>query len=243
MHTGNIVLMSKPRSIVLLLIIVAIAILIKVTVMGSIASFIFPPSHASSSDTLIEDIGGDNFLTATLDGCLKINEENISDASFKTSSGEWRWYDAKNITYVTQYGTKNYMIVWKTAHDKYDFKNEGVNLYLSDYLTDSAAKCFIEYSYENDCVYGIIIGTDNLRYSESQLMYDILGLNRTGFELAYSNSGTSYGGGYSGSGSSYHTVVPDRYTLSRTDPGAYYDHYEYGDNYDIDNYLESEGYD
>ena len=74
-------------------------------------------------------------------------------------------------------------------------------------------------------------------------MYDILGLNRTGFDLTYSNSGTGHSGSYSGGGSSYHTVVPDRYTLSRTDPGAYYDHYEYGDNYDIDNYLESEGFD
>lgn len=235
--------MSRPRNILLLLIIVAILILIRITVMGSIASLIFPPSHASHSDTLFEDIGGDNFLNATLKGCLKIREENISDASFKTSSGIWKWYNAKNITYVTEYGTKNYMIVWKAPADKYDFKNEGVNLYFSNFLTDRAAKCFVEYSYENNCVYGIIVDTSNVKYSESELMYDILGLNRTGFDLTYSNSGTGHSGGYSGGGSSYHTVVLDRYTLSRTDPGAYYDHYEYGDNYDIDNYLESEGFD
>ncbi len=73
-------------------------------------------------------------------------------------------------------------------------------------------------------------------------MYDILGLNKSGFALVYSHV-VPYHGNYHSTGSSYHTVVPDRYTLSRTDPGAYYDHYEYGDNYDIDNYLESEGYD
>ena len=109
----------------------------------------------------------------------------------------------------------------------------------------------MEYSYENDAVYGIIVGTDsNSRCSESHLIYDILGLNRDGFELCYSQSSpsSSYSGsyyspnGYSGS-DHYHTVVSDRYSLSRSDPGAYYDHYEYGDNYDIDDYLESEGYD
>ncbi len=239
----NIILMSKPRNIALLLIIIAILVLVKVMVMGSIVGLIFPPSKASPSDVLIEDIGGDNFLNATLEGCLKISEENIPDASFNASSGEWSWYDARNITYVTQFGTKNYMIVWKTTPDKYDFKNEGVNVYLSDYLTDCNAKCFIEYSYENDCVYGIIIETDKIHYSESELLYDVLGLNRTGFELTYSNSATGYSGGYHGGGSSYHTVIPDRYTLSRTDPGAYYDYYEYGDDYDIDDYLESEGFD
>ena len=73
-------------------------------------------------------------------------------------------------------------------------------------------------------------------------MYEILGLDENGFDLVYTNNAPSYS--YSSSPSShYHTVVPDRYSLSRSDPGAYYDHYEYGDNYEIDDYLESEGYD
>ena len=74
------------------------------------------------------------------------------------------------------------------------------------------------------------------QYSAVSSQYSLLNVQPT---QSYS------GGGYGGSGGSghYHTVVPDRYTLSRTDPGAYYDHYEYGDNYEIDDYLESEGYD
>ena len=91
-----------------------------------------------------------------------------------------------------------------------------------------------------------MVSTKNKDISESKLIYDILGLNRTGFDLVYSSTSSkqpSYSSSYSSGGNHYHTVVPDRYTLSRTDPGAYYDHYEYGDNYDIDNYLESEGYD
>lgn len=234
--------MSKKRNIFLLLIIIAILILIKIASMNAFLA-LFPPSKASDGDILVEDIGGDNFLKATLRGCLKVDEKSIPNATFQASSGNWSWYDAKNITYVGTSGFKDYMIVWKTTSDKYDFENKGINLYVSDYLIDRNAKCFIEYSYENGCVYGIVIGTDNLQCSESHLMYDILGLNKSGFDLSYSYVYTGSGGNVRSTGDSYHTVVPDRYTLSRTDPGAYYDHYEYGDNYDIDDYLEVQGYD
>lgn len=100
----------------------------------------------------------------------------------------------------------------------------------------------MEYSYENKCVYGIIMGTDNRIVSEYNLMFKILGLDSNGYDLVYSDNGR--GSFHTGSGGGgYHTVVPDRYTLSRSDPGAYYDHYEYGDNYAIDDYLESQGFD
>ncbi|MGV8133071.1 MAG: zinc ribbon domain-containing protein, partial [Methanobrevibacter sp.] len=32
-------------------------------------------------------------------------------------------------------------------------------------------------------------------------------------------------------------------TIAKNDPDSYYDYYEYGDDPDIDDYLESEGYD
>ena len=90
----------------------------------------------------------------------------------------------------------------------------------------------------------LAVVSDSLRpHSESALLYDILGLNRSEFTLTYSQTSSAPSTYYSGGSSHYHTVVPDRYTLSRSDPGAYYDHYEYGDNYEIDDYLESEGYD
>ncbi|WP_298499299.1 hypothetical protein [uncultured Methanobrevibacter sp.] len=232
--------MEKLKKIALILAGIIIAYFIITFATASIANVIFPPSKASLTDEVVEDIGGDDFLVATLKGCLKIGEEKIPDGSFKTSDGKFGWYDAKNITYVDSYGRKGYMIVWKTTPDKYSFNtHEKVNLYISAYLTGIGAKCFIEYSWENNCVYGIILSTDNIHYSESDLMYDVLGLNRSGFDLVYTGASSSY----SGSQSNYHTVVPDRYTLSRTDPGSYYDHYEYGDDYDIDDYLEVEGYD
>lgn len=58
-----------------------------------------------------------------------------------------------------------------------------------------------------------------------------------------SSSSHHYSSGSGSSSHSHYSVKTDPYELSRNDPGAYYDHYEYGDDYDIDDYLESEGYD
>ncbi len=234
--------MSDIKKVLGIIVALFFAVLIMSFIVGAVINLVVPPSEALYSDEVVVDIGENNFLVATLKSCAKIAEEKIPDGSFKTSDGQFSYFDAKNITYVDMDGRKDYMIVWKSTPDKYfDFENKSVNQYISAYLTDRDAKCFIEYSYENNEVYGIILGCDNIPYSEYDLMFNILDLNRTGFDLVYTTPSSSYSS-YD-SGSHYHTVVPDRYTLSRTDPGAYYDHYEYGDNYEIDNYLESEGFD
>ncbi|WP_458402939.1 hypothetical protein [Methanobrevibacter sp.] len=236
--------MSRPRNILLLIIIVIALVSVWVFIVGSAGNLIFPePPRADTSDNLTVDIGGDGFLVARLSETLVLSEENISDSSFETAHGTFRWYGAKNITYVNTFATTDYMIVWKTSPDKYDWvSDEEVNQYVSTYLTDRNAKCFMEYSYENKCVYGIIMGTDNRTVSEYNLMFKVLGLDSNGFDLVYSDNGRGSFQTSSGDGG-YHTVVPDGYTLSRSDPGAYYDHYEYGDNYEIDDYLESQGFD
>lgn len=56
---------------------------------------------------------------------------------------------------------------------------------------------------------------------------------------SYSHSGSG-GSSYS---SHYYGVDDSPSSIARSDPDWYYDHYEYGDDYDIDDYLESEGYD
>ena len=215
--------------------------------------FIFPPSKANADDEIFEAIGGDDFLNVTLKGCAKVSEENIPEGSVETAfSGEIWYYDAKNITYIDTEGNEDYFLVWKAEPDKYPFfQNTGnVNMYISDYLSDGSGKLFVEYSYEDNQVYGVILGTNSIKYSEADLIYDVLGLNPDGFDLVYSGSvssgpsasSTSSASSYSG-GNHYHTVVGDRSSLAHSDPDSYYDHYEYGDDYDIDNYLESEGYD
>lgn len=231
--------MTKEKVIIIL-----IAIIFIVIVFLGLNS-IFNPPKADFDDFIFEDIGGDEFLNVTIKYSLKTHEENIPNGIFNTSAGQINYYDAKKITYVGLYGVEDYFIVWKTTPDKYDWiKNQSVNQYISTFLVgDVKGKCFVEYSYENNHVYGVMLSTDKNNISESKFLYEILGLNPYGFELSYAPSYPSYGGDYSVSSGGYHTTVPDRYTLSRTDPGAYYDHYEYGDNYDIDDYLESEGFD
>ena len=58
-----------------------------------------------------------------------------------------------------------------------------------------------------------------------------------------SGSGSSSGSSHSTHSSHYSGVDDSPHTIARNDPDWYYDHYEYGDNPDIDDYLESQGYD
>lgn len=64
---------------------------------------------------------------------------------------------------------------------------------------------------------------------------------------SYDNSNTHYYNANSGSSSShsshYGGVDDSPSTIAKNDPDWYYDHYEYGDNDKIDEYLESQGYD
>lgn len=236
--------MSNAKKVAVILVGIFVALLVISFVVGNVFNLIFPPSEARYGDEVVVDIGGDNVLVATLDDCLKVSEESIPDGTFKTALGtDLFWKDAKNITYVDTYGKKGNMIVWKTSPDDYGIFDVDNISFVSDYLDSSDKTCFLVNFPEKNAVYGIIIGNDNISYAESQLLYDILGLNRTEYSLTYDNPGYTSSVSYSDGSSHYHTVVPDRYTLSRTDPGAYYDHYEYGDNYEIDDYLESEGYD
>lgn len=55
---------------------------------------------------------------------------------------------------------------------------------------------------------------------------------------------SSYGSySYESPSSHYRGVDTSPDTLAKNDPDSYYDYYEYGDNPDVDDYLESEGYD
>lgn len=237
--------MSKLKKVAVLLIVLFIALMVFAFLAGSVINLFVPPSYAVYGDKVVEDIGGDNALVATLSSCVEVGRTDIADGSFKTALGQdLGWKNAKNISYVDTTGRKGYIIVWKDSPQDYaSISGNGSVNYISDDVASMGARCFLVHFPEKNAVYGIILGNDNIKYSESDLMYDILDLNRSEFSTTYSATGYSPSNSYSGSSGSYHTVVPDRYTLSRNDPGAYYDHYEYGDNYEIDDYLESEGYD
>ena len=234
--------MYNLKRIAVLLIALLIATIVISFVVGSVINMIVPPSEASYGDEIVEDIGGDGVLIATLDDCLKLDDKAISDGDFKTQLGqELSWRNAKNISYVDTSGNHGYMIVWKDDPDNYpSISDDSAIRYISDSLDSMNGECFLVHFPEENAVYGIIVNTDEVACSESVLLYKILGLNQSDFPPTYQYTTSSYS---TGGSNHYHTVIPDRDTLSRTDPGAYYDHYEYGDNYDIDDYLESEGYD
>lgn len=71
----------------------------------------------------------------------------------------------------------------------------------------------------------------------------VLSLNDHSSDYSSTHYYVSNGGGSSSSSSHYGGVDDSPHTIAKNDPDWYYDHYEYGDNPDIDDYLESQGYD
>lgn len=64
------------------------------------------------------------------------------------------------------------------------------------------------------------------------------------FQYSDDSDTSSYGSySYDSYPSHYRGVDTSPDTLAKNDPDSYYDYYEYGDNPDVDDYLESEGYD
>lgn len=238
--------MSKVKEIVILLIVIYVVMLVSGFVVGSVSNIIFPPSHANYGDKVIEDIGGDGILTATLYGCVKVSEKDIPDDYFDTKLiTNLSWWDAKNISYVDTDGKSGYMIVWKTSPDRYSVLDTNVTSYISDYVDGNNGTCFIEYNPKTDKVYGIIIVSDEIQYSESKLLYKILDLDKSEFIQTYSSSSAtgSYSYGYGGGYGHYGGVDTSPRAIASTSPDWFYDYYDYGDYDNIDNYMESDGYD
>lgn len=187
------------------------------------------PKKASVNDKIVEDIGGDSKLIVTLEDCLKTKEENISDGNLNGIA----CFSAKNISFVDFVGNNANMIIWKSSGEKYNISGNNIQ-YLSGSYGDSVY--FLKYYPENDNIYGIIL---NGSYTLDELIYDIL--NQNSDETPKTNS---YIEPYEPN-ARYNSYDIDEspYALAKNDPDWYYDHYEYEDNYDIDDYLESEGYD
>ena len=238
--------MAKIKEIVIFLIVIIIGVWIFGFIAGSFLDLISPPSHASYDDEVIVDIGGEGILVATLDNCLKISEKDIPDGYFDTKLiTNLSWHDAKNISFVDTNGRKGYMIVWKTSPYWYSVLDGNETTYISDYVEGINGTCFMEYNPKTDATYGIIVGSDEISYSEYTLLYKILGLDKSEFTQTYQpvtvNGG--YGHGYSAGHGHYGGVDTSPNSIVRTDPDWYYDYYDYGDYDDIDEYIESDGYD
>ena len=236
------IIMPKGKEIIIILIAIVILVLVAGFVAGSVSNMIFQPSRADYSDEVVEDIGGDGILIASLKSCVKTGEKDIPEGYFDTKYiTNLSWSNAKNISFVDDLGRKGYMIVWKASPDNYSVLDTNLTSYISDYVEGMNGTCFIEYNPKTDEVYGIIIVSDEINYSEYKLLYDILGLDKSEFTQTYTVS--SVNGGYAGVHSHYGGVDTSPYSIVSTDPDWYYDYYDYGDYDDIDEYLESDGYD
>lgn len=206
-------------------------------------------SQSQSLDGIFEDIGGDGILKLNITSCNKLDERNIPDGSFTNLNGDnFTWKNAKNISFSDEMGFDSYVIVWKTSPDDYNLDTSSQDdQYISGYTPRYQDIYFLEYSKVKNAVYGVILGNRNQLYSQSDLVYGMLGFDESQFDVSSAVTGNLLSSGSSSSGSDssshYGGVDTSPYSLAKNDPGAYYDHYEYGDNYEIDDYLESQGFD
>lgn len=77
-----------------------------------------------------------------------------------------------------------------------------------------------------------LLTMDTYSPSHSNTHYYDVGSGSSSGSYSHSSHSSHYGG-----------VDTSPNTIAKNDPDWYYDHYEYGDNPDIDDYLESQGYD
>lgn len=219
--------------------IIIIAIYLISFVFTMLMGFLLVPESANYDDVVVEDIGGDGVLTATLEHHKKLNEEDIGFGRFQTTTQfeDLAYYDAKNISVVDYRERKGYMIVWKTSPDNYpELSDENCIEYICKPLEDFKGYCFIEYVPETDSVYGIILDCDEYS-TEEDLVFEVLGLSRS----EYSNSINPYWY-YDPMTTEPSSDDPKPWPTALNEPDSYYDYYEYGENPDVDDYLETQVY-
>ena len=208
---------------------------------GGVIYLTSPPSYAGFNDKVILDIGQDGYMIATIDDALEYKNEKIPDGEVKISSDTvLKWKDARNVSFVDTVGKKCYAIVWKASINDMDFEVKDSSKVSYDYgdifgVNSMYAIYCLKYNPQNKMMYGIILDNNHHNYDLNDLLYKILNLNRSdiNYHEYYPSSGLS----------SHYGVDTSPSTIARNDPDWYYDHYEYGDNPKIDDYLESQGYD
>ena len=226
------------------IILIAFGLLFVLSILVSaISNFNSPPSFADYDDNVTIDIGHDAYLIAHIDKALQYKSENIPDGEVKTSSNfVLKWVNAQNISYVNNLAEKGYVIVWKASPKEMNLDINDTHVTSYDYgriydQNHMFALYYLQYNPQNAMVYGIILDNNDITYDLSDLLYDILGLNKSviKYHEYYPPSTSSSSNHYRGVDNSPHTIA-------RNDPDWYYDHYDYGDYDDIDEYLESHGY-
>ena len=192
-----------------------------------------------SDGSLIVPVGGNIFTKAILENASKIDQTRIKDGNFTTNGTVCPYKDAYMITYRTDDGKTDFLITWQCDVEAYldDYIFSDLTEFYSGYLSDNRTPVYMEIY--GDYVYGIILDTENITYTEANLLYDILGkYSYATSDFVYPQVDASYP-----VDSHYNGPVIDPYETARNDPYAYYDYFDYEDNVDIDEYLYDQGYD
>lgn len=188
------------------------------------------------------DMGYLTLTSAKFDNCTQINREGISPGNFTTIHNQtFHWDKAYKTTYKNNEGKIDYFITWQSeASEEYDFlySVHVLGYYYSDYTDNGVV--YMEIPPNEDYVYGILVDTQNITYSEEDLVHGILGLSSV-YELT--NSGYHYNPPIDVIDASSHDYHPhkssssEQWDMAINDPYWYYEHYDYGDNGEIDQYL------
>lgn len=209
--------------------------------------FLMMPIAAADESADIS-VADSPFLTAHLENCTIINQERINNANFTTGSNyTFPYINAKNITYEINGTVRDYMIVWKCPIGNYlDVLScfHDLTRFYSDYVTSPInGVCYMEKSTDAEYIYGIILDSENISYTEGDLVHDVLGkydYGLTSDPIIEIKGVASPADSYD---SHYHGPVIDKYDLVRNDPYSYYDYFDYEDDMAIDDYMYDNGYD
>ena len=205
-----------------------------------LAVSLFGPA-AYADDGFDIALGDYPFLVASFDDCELISQERIPSGSFTTAHNyTFHWQNASKITYKNNEGRTGNFIIWQCKPgEEYDVLHSmhDLDAYYSDYTKDNKSVVFMEIPKAED-VYGILLDRQNISYTEEDLVHGILGL----FAHKLSTTGYDYNAPIDVHDASpketYHSnPKSEQWEMAINDPDWYYDHYDYGDNGYIDEYL------
>lgn len=204
-----------------------------------ILTLVTPAIHAEDDSGIY--LGDYGFIFGNFDNCTKINQETIGPGSVTTIHNiTMHWKNALKITYKNNEGKQDYFIVWKTnLTEEYHFLRNlhELTYHYSDYVKDNNNVVYVDENGEN--VYGIIVDTQNISYNEEEFVHGILGY----YDYELTNSGYHYNPPIDVHDASPHDYHPhtssrgEQWDMAINDPDWYYEHYDYGDNGEIDQYL------
>lgn len=139
-----------------------------------------PACHAGDADIPLGDYP---FLNAHLEDVTIIDEDRIPSGYVTTLHNlTFPYENAHKITYTNNESKTDYLIMWQcNASEEYDvlYSMHDLSAFHSDYTQNRTGVVYVEVP-DVDEAYGIILDTQNISYTEEDLVHDILGLYNRG---------------------------------------------------------------